>query len=606
MEDKKNKEERKQPPLKLFQSLRRIFSFTKPFRRKLFVALLLTLVSAGVWLVLPMGMRTMVDAVFEDANRGLLDRLTLLLLGLFIVQAFIGFTGYYLLEWTGVRLVIDLMKKLYAHLHELDLRFFATQRTGDLTSRLTNDVGTVKTAVTTSLVELVRQSMMLIGSLVLMVILDWQMSLIILLTVPPATLLARYFGQIIRKLAREVQDRMADATAVAEEAISSVRVVKAFAREEYETNRYNDVIQLLFKTALRRLWVTNLFWTTVGTLFMMALIGLFWFGGVSVLNGRLTSGDLVAFVFYAFNIARTVGGMSQLYTTFNSAAGASERIFELFDTEPDTMNQEGAKPIARIEGAIEFDHVTFSYTSGNIILQDIHAAIRPGETVALVGPSGAGKTTLLNLIPRFYDPDQGTVRIDGQDISTVTMQSLRDQIAVVSQDVQLFNMTVMDNIRYGRLDASQQEIEEAAKAANAHDFILELPEGYESIVGERGTKLSGGQKQRIAIARAILRDARILLLDEATSSLDSTSEALVQDALERLMDNRTTIVIAHRLSTVQDAHRIFVMQKGQIVQEGRHEDLFKQEGLYRELAIRQFRDSGGNGQPSEVVTSKFG
>ena len=592
MQDRNKPEEKKRPPLKLIDALRRIFGFTKPFRGRLITALVLSLLTASVWLVLPLGLRTMVDAVFEDANRGLLDRLTLLLLGLFIVQAAIGFAGYYLLEWTGERLVTDLRKKLYSHLHELDLRFFSSQRTGDLTSRLTNDVGTVRTAVTTSFVELIRQVMMLLGSMALMIVLDWQMSMIILLTVPPVTLLARYFGQLIRKLAREVQDRLADTTAIAEEAISSIRVVKSFSREEYERERYDDAVQKLFKTAIRRLWVSNLFWTSVGTLFMMALIGLFWFGGVSVLNGRLTSGDLVAFVFYAFNIARNVGGLSQLYTTFNSAAGASERLFELFDTESDTSDKEGAQPIPRIAGAIEFVEVLFSYEAENTILHEINTAIRPGETVALVGPSGAGKTTMLNLIPRFYDPDSGKVKIDGVDISEVTMQSLRDQIAVVSQDVQLFNMTVQENITYGRLDASREEVEEAARAANAHEFILELIEGYDSVVGERGTKLSGGQKQRIAIARAILRDARILLLDEATSSLDSTSEALVQEALDRLMDQRTTIVIAHRLSTVQHADRILVIDKGRIVQEGRHEELFVQEGLYRELALHQFNESG--------------
>jgi len=600
MQDRNKSEEKKRPPLKLIEALRRIFGFTKPFRGRLITALVLSLLTASVWLVLPLGLRTMVDAVFEEANRGLLDQLTLLLLGLFIVQAAIGFAGYYLLEWTGERLVTDLRKKLYSHLHELDLRFFSSQRTGDLTSRLTNDVGTVRTAVTTSFVELIRQVMMLLGSMALMIVLDWQMSMIILLTVPPVTLLARYFGQIIRKLAREVQDRLADTTAIAEEAISSIRVVKSFSREEYERERYDDAVQKLFKTAIRRLWVSNLFWTSVGTLFMMALIGLFWFGGVSVLNGRLTSGDLVAFVFYAFNIARNVGGLSQLYTTFNSAAGASERLFELFDTESDTSDKEGAQPIPRIDGAIEFDTVSFSYEAENTILYEINTAIRPGETVALVGPSGAGKTTLLNLIPRFYDPDSGIVKIDGQDISGVTMQSLRDQIAVVSQDVQLFNMTVQENITYGRLDASREEVEDAARAANAHEFILELLEGYDSVVGERGTKLSGGQKQRIAIARAILRDARILLLDEATSSLDSTSESLVQEALDRLMDQRTTIVIAHRLSTVQHADRILVIDKGRIVQEGRHEELFVQEGLYRELALHQFNESGVRSPESGV------
>ncbi len=590
MENKRREAEEKRPPKKLLEALGRIWSLTQPYRGRLFLALALSLLTASVWLVLPMGMRTMVDAVFEEANRGMLDRLTLLLLVLFVAQAVVGFAGYYMIEWTGERLVTDLRKRLYSHLHELDLRFFSNQRTGDLTSRLTNDVGTVRTAVTTSFVELVRLSMMMIGSIVLMVVLDWQMSLIIGITIPPIMLMAQYFGRKIRKLSRAVQDRLADSTAIAEESLSSIRVVKAFAREAYENERYGGAVENLFNTALRRLWISSIFWSTVGMVFMMALIGLFWFGGISVLEGRLTSGDLVAFVFYAFNIARTVGGMSQLYTSFNSAAGASERLFEMLDTEPDTHNAPDAIALKDIEGHVAFDNVTFAYDEEHVILSDINLKVKAGETIALVGPSGAGKTTLLNLIPRFYDPGQGTVHIDGSDIADVTLHSLRDQIAVVSQDVQLFNLSVRENIQYGRLDASPDEIEAAAVAANAHAFIQELPEGYDTIVGERGTKLSGGQKQRIAIARAVLRDASILLLDEATSSLDSTSEAMVQEALERLMLNRTTFIIAHRLSTVQHADRILVIQDGRIVQEGRHENLFATDGLYRELALHQFKE----------------
>ena len=537
-----------------------------------------------------MGVRTMVDAVFEDANRGLLDQLTFLLLILFVVQAVIGFFAFYMLEWTGERLVTDLRKKVYEHLQYLDLRFFTNQRTGDLTSRLTNDVGKVRTAMTSSLVDLVNQSIMLVGSVVLMFVLDTRMSLIIVLAVPPTTLLARFFGMKIRKLSREVQDRLADTTAVAEEAITSIQVVKSFSRESYEVDRYRKAVDILFKTALRRIWATNLFWSSVGTLFLMMLVGLFWYGGISVLSGRVTSGDLVAFVFYAFNVARTVGGMSRLYTAFNSAAGASERLFELLDTTATTQDREDAATLPTVEGHIRIENVSFGYEAGHPVLSNINLDIRAGETIALVGPSGAGKTTLFKLLPRFYDPDEGVICFDGTNITTVSMHSLRDQIAVVSQDVELFNENIAANIRYGRLDATEEELVEAARAANAHDFIMKLPNKYESIVGERGTKLSGGQKQRVAIARAILRDARVLLLDEATSSLDSSSEFLVQEALERLMKNRTTLIIAHRLSTVQDADRILVLEQGRIVQEGTHEELFNQEGLYRELALLQFKE----------------
>jgi subfamily B ATP-binding cassette protein MsbA len=332
----------------------------------------------------------------------------------------------------------------------------------------------------------------------------------------------------------------------------------------------------------------------VGLLFFAALVGIFWYGGIEVLAGRLTEGDLVAFIFYAFNIARSVSGMSQLYSTFNSAAGATERLFDLLDTAPALQDAPDAIELPPVDGRVRFEDVTFAYDEGRPVLKDINLDVAPGETVALVGPSGAGKSTLVSLIPRFYDPQQGRVTVDGHDLRRVTRQSLRDQIAAVSQEVHLFNATIRENIRYGRLDASDEAIEEAARAANAHDFIVDLPSGYDAEVGERGVKLSGGQRQRVAIARALLRDARLLLLDEATSSLDSASEALVQEALGRLVEGRTTFVIAHRLSTVQDADRLVVLDEGRIVQRGTHAELMQEGGLYRRLASYQFR------APSEV------
>ena len=585
------KKETKRPPERLWKALRRIFRLGKPYKKKLIISIVLILFTSMIWLLLPLGIRTLVDAVFEDNNRVLLNQITLGLLGLFIIQAFVAFAGYYMLEWTGERMVTDFRKKIYAHLHYLDLRFFSDQRTGDLTSRLTNDVGTVRAAVTTSLVEALRNSMTLMGSVGLMIMLDWQMSLIIFLVVPPVILMARHFGQKIRKLAREVQDRLADSTAIAEEGLSAVRVVKAFARESYEKSRYNDAVDFLFEAARKRILISHLFWNAVGIIFLSALMGLFWYGGISVIDGRLTTGDLVAFVFYAFNIARTVGGMSQLYSTYNNAAGASERLFELLDTKAETQDNPDAAQMPKIVGEVTFNGVLFGYDEEHPVLQEINVNVKAGETIALVGPSGAGKTTFLNLIPRFYDVDEGEVLVDGKDVRSVTMRSLRDQIAVVSQDVQLFNASVKENILYGDLSASEAQLEDAARAANAHQFIEELPEGYETIVGERGAKLSGGQKQRIAIARAILRDARILLLDEATSSLDSTSEAAVQEALERLMLGRTTFIIAHRLSTVQHADRILVIDRGKVVQEGTHEYLFNREGIYRDLASLQFKET---------------
>ena len=578
-------------PAALWKALRRIFALSRPYWGRLSVSIVLTAVSALVWLVVPLGLRELLDAVFEDANRAWLNNLALGLLLLFLVQSAFSFAGYYLLEWTGERVVADLRRKVYEHLHRLGLRFFADQRIGDLTSRLTNDVGSVRAAVTTALTELLTQSLSLIGSLVLMVVLNWRLSLLIFVVVPVATLAARFFGLKIRKLSRQVQDRLADTTAVAEEALGAIRVVKAFARGPYEVHRYRDAVEELFETSRHRVLVTTFFWSSMSVLFLSALVSIFWYGGTEVLAGRLTAGDLVAFIFYAFNISRSVSGMSRLYATFNSAAGASERLFELLDAIPEIEEATDAAALPPVRGAVRFERVAFHYDAEKPVLHHIDFAVQPGQTIALVGPSGVGKTTLLNLLPRFYEPIDGRILIDGHDLRSLQLQTIRRQIAVVPQETHLFGVSIRENIRYGKLDATDAEIEAAARAANAHDFIAALPEGYAVMVGERGVKLSAGQRQRVAIARALLKDAPILLLDEATSALDSASEALVQEALDRLMQGRTTFIIAHRLATVQHADRILVLNDGGIVQQGTHDELFAQEGLYRDLAALQFRES---------------
>ncbi|PSQ97684.1 MAG: ABC transporter ATP-binding protein [Bacteroidetes bacterium SW_9_63_38] len=576
-------------PTRLWAALRRIFRLSRPYRRRLLAALVLTSLGTLVALVVPLGLRELVDAVFQEANRTLLHQLTAGLIVLFLIRAAASFGGNYLLGWTGERVVADLRKRVYRHLHRQSLGFFSNHRTGDLTSRLTNDVGSVRSAVTDALSKLLTQSLSLLGSVGLMVVLNWRLSLIIFLVVPAVTGGAVYFGRKVRELARHIQDRLADTTAVAEEAISAMRVVKAFARSGYEVGRYEEAVEELFGTARRRVLISSLFTASVGLLFFAALVGIFWYGGMEVLAGRLSEGDLVAFIFYAFNIARSVGGMSQLYSTFNSAAGATERLFELLDTTPDLQDAPDAVVLDEGEGRVAIENVTFAYDEGRPVLRDIDLTVTAGETVALVGPSGAGKSTLVSLIPRFHDPQAGRVTMDGHDLRRVTRSSLRGHIAAVAQEVHLFNASIRENIRYGRLDADAAAVEEAARAANAHDFIVDLPDGYDAEVGERGVKLSGGQRQRVAIARALLRDARILLLDEATSSLDSATEALVQEALERLMAGRTTFIIAHRLSTVQAADRIVVLDNGRIVQTGTHDALVQREGLYRDLASYQFR-----------------
>ena len=349
-----------------------------------------------------------------------------------------------------------------------------------------------------------------------------------------------------------------------------------------------------FKTARHRTIITALYSSIIGFLFLFALVLIFWYGGSEVLDGRLSTGDLVAFIFYAFNISRSVMGMSRLYTTLNRAAGATERLLELLDREPEIQDAPNAIDISPVTGHVIFDRVSFSYREDVPVLQDVSFEVEAGTTVAIVGPSGAGKTTLMHLIPRFYDPTSGTVAVDGKELRGVQTMSLREQVGLVAQDIHLFGSSVRENIRYGRLEASDDEIEAAALAANAHRFIAEFPEGYESLVGEKGVKLSGGQRQRVSIARAILKDPRILLLDEATSSLDSESEALIQEALERLVQDRTTLIIAHRLSTVQHATQILVLDEGRIVQSGSHQMLIEQEGLYKRLCELQFREREEN------------
>ncbi|MDT0633137.1 ABC transporter transmembrane domain-containing protein [Rubrivirga sp. S365] len=572
----------------LTASLGRILQFARPYRGRLAVAIVLTLLSTAAGLVVPLGLKGLLDSVFEASDGGLLNTLAVGLLALFAVQAVLGFGGTYLMEWTGERVVTDLRRTLYESLHRLGLRFFSDQRTGEITSRLTNDVSKVQSAATSDLAESLRLTLTLVGSVGLMLYLNWRLSLVVFAVVPPVAVAMRSFGLVVRKLSRTIQDRLAETTAIAEEAISSVRVVQAFAREAYEVDRYGTAVESLFGTAKRRAWIVAAFWSSVGLLFMTALVVIFWFGGREVIAGRLTAGDLVAFIVYALNIARTVGGAGRIYTSLQSAAGASERLFDLLDTEPDIADAPGATPLGRVRGAVTFRDAWFGYDPDEPILRGVSLEAAPGETVALVGPSGAGKTTLLNLIPRFYDVDAGAVLVDGRDVREVTVRSLREAVSVVAQDVELFGTSILENIRYGRLDATVEEVEEAARAAHAHDFILGLPGGYATEVGERGVKLSGGQRQRVAIARALLKDPPVLLLDEATSALDAESEAAVQDALAVLMRGRTTFVIAHRLATVRDADRILVLDAGRVVERGTHDALVAQGGLYARLAARQF------------------
>ncbi|HKI43895.1 MAG TPA: ABC transporter transmembrane domain-containing protein [Balneolales bacterium] len=574
----------------LWEAVKRIFALSKPYRGRFYAAVVLALLSSAAGLTVPLGLRALLDAVFQSANESLLNVIALALLGLFLLQAFFSFGSSYGLEIVGERVITDLRKQVYEHLHRLGFHYFSEVRLGEITSRLTNDVGSIRTALTDSLPQTVTIAFTLIGSVSLMIMLNWRLSLIVFLTVPLATISSRYFGGKVRALSRNIQDDLANTTAIAEDTLGAIRVVKAFAREPFEVGRYADSVEQLYSTSRRKILISSIFWSSIGLMFMTTLVIIFWFGGREVLAGRLTTGDLVAFIFYAFSIARSVGQMSRLYTSLNTAVGATDRIFDVLDEIPEVQDVSHANVLSDVNGEVEFRDVTFAYEYHRPVLKDISYKVSAGQTIAVVGPSGAGKTTMINLIPRFYDPQEGRILVDGHDIKLVKRRSLIDQIAIVPQDVYLFGTTIRENIRYGKLDATDKEIEQAAIDANAYRFINELPGKFDSKIGEKGVKLSGGQRQRIAIARALLKNPRILLLDEATSSLDSESEAQIQEALNRLMKTRTTFIIAHRLSTVQHAHRILVLDRGRIVQDGTHEELIASDGLYKRLYELQFRE----------------
>jgi len=553
------------------------------------IAILSLVFGAALGLVFPWIMQNLVDTVFSKGSLTELNRITALLIATFLVRSFFYYFQVYSLSYVGERIVIDLRTELYTHLQELSLRFYTERRVGELISRLSSDVTLVRTALTNNVATVLSQSITFIGSLVLMLVLNWRLTLFILALAPLVAISGVFFGARLRKLSTEVQDRLADSTAMAEEALGGVRVVKAFTREPYEINRYQNALNTMFQAVMRMTVLRSAFGPLITFLAFSSLAAILWFGGREVLASRLSGGSLIAFLVYGINIASSVGAFTSLYTQLQEAAGASQRIFELLDEPNEVADSTGAVRLSEISGQIRFENVSFAYPGAGHVLHDIDLEIPPGQVLALVGPSGAGKSTLFNLIPRFYDPSQGEIRIDGHDLRHVSLTSLRGQIGLVPQETQLFSGTVRENLRYGRLEASDAELVEAACFANAEEFIERLPEGYDTLVGERGVKLSGGQRQRIAIARAILKNPRILLLDEATSSLDSESEGLVQEALERLMQGRTTVIIAHRLSTIHKADTIAVLDEGRLVELGSHADLLLLDGLYARLYRLQFR-----------------
>jgi len=588
------RQQQKRRANKIMKQLRNLYKFVAPYWKQMTLAAISLIIWSLISLAMPYAARYLVDSVFVTYSRTELNRMTAILFGLFIVQALIGYGQNYLIHFLSQRVIADLRLAIQQHLLHLPLRFFKDSRVGEIVSRVTNDVTTLQVVLTETPIALLRQIVTIIGGIVLMASMHWQLTLLIFIIVPPLILLGIFFGRKVEKLSTLIQDRLANAISVLEESISGIRIVKSFTRERFEEKRFKDRIEETFDTTMDRTRVRAAFIPLVSLLGFMAVTAIMWLGGQFVLNQTLTPGELLAFLFYMIMVAAPLGEFAGVYTQIREAIGAAARIFEIMEASSEPEQSKEANPLPPINGTVKFHNVSFGYEPDELILKEINLTVQPSEIIALVGPSGVGKTTMVNLIPRFFDPLEGWIEIDGHRITDVTLQSLRSQIGLVPQETFLFGGTISENIAYGSPESPRQEIVAAAKAAYAHEFIEGLPKGYDTEVGERGVRLSAGQRQRIAIARALLKNPRILILDEATSALDSESEQMVQKALEVLMRNRTTFVIAHRLTTIQNADRILVLEEGKIVEDGPHDELISKGGIYHHLWSLQFRQENEN------------
>jgi ATP-binding cassette, subfamily B, bacterial MsbA len=573
--------------------LAQLLPLVRPYLGRLAFCAVCLVLAASIGLYFPKQVKVLLDSAFQQHDRHQLDRIAVFLIGLFAVQGLLNFVQVYLLTGTSERVIAKLRESLFARLIRLSPAFFTERRTGELTSRLSSDLAILQAFMNTNVSELARQSLFLVGGVVIMTRTHPTLTMTTLAVAPVIVAAAMIFGRALRRASMGVQDRVAAAMGSADEAFSQIRTVQGFVREQVETERYAAQLGDVVTAAIRRALLRALFFGVVGFIAFAGVVIVLWQGGRLVLAGALTAGALVEFLLYAITVAAAIGSLASLFGSYQEAVGAAKRVFELLQMEPTIAEPAEPVPLVRpVRGAVRFEDVSFRYTDElPDVLHGVSLAIEPGEVVALVGPSGAGKTTVASLLPRFWDVTRGRITVDGHDVRRLSFADLRGSVGIVPQEPSLFSGTVRENIAYARPGASEADVLAAARAAHAWEFIERLPLGLETRVGERGVKLSGGQRQRIAIARVFLKDPAIVVLDEATSSLDSESERLVEEAMVELLRGRSTLIIAHRLSTVRRADRVVVLDRGRIVEEGTHDALLAHEGTYAKLYRGQFRVS---------------
>lgn len=562
---------------------KRFLPFVQPYLPHLLLAGILVTAVALINLTLVRLAGTLWDIITVQQDADKMTRTIGLFLSLVILQGLCSMGHSYLTAWVSQTVIADFRKHLFGHLHTLTVSFFARRRTGELLSRLMSDVTVIQSLVTETPIDGVKQLVTFVGGITFLLLMNWQLCLLILILLPLLVLVSKMFGRRLKSLATSIQDHTAALSTLTEEVISGIRIVKSFVQSQREEARFADQVDQMLHLTLRRAGIMAVFIPVISLMTFSSATAVLWYGGQQVIEGVVTPGDLFAFVLFAGILIGPFSSAARVFTQIKEAQGATQRVFEILDAKPDISDRPDAQPLVAVAGHVRMEDVSFSYDARQPVLSHLSFEAKPGELVAFVGPTGAGKTTVINLLHRFYDPTDGRLTIDGRDLRDVSLESWYRQIALVPQETILFGGTILDNIRYGNRDAGEATIVEACKAAHAHDFITGFPDGYQTLVGEKGVNLSGGQRQRIAIARAILKNPRILLLDEATSSLDTESERLVQEALQRLMEGRTTFVVAHRLSTIQRADRILVLDKGKLVEEGTHAQLMERTGLYHYL-----------------------